>query len=139
MSQINVVGNQNLDFGTVHLFGKSYGECVSGSVKLTGNSEGVPDDMDGFQAMVLSNDTYEVSFETVLPSTTVLPARGDRIDIGKINLSATIMEWEITATAGKSNRFKITATHWVSIGGAFGVGPTVSTLPVAPAVPPSED
>lgn len=134
-----VIGNNTLDFGTVHIFGKGWGECVSGSIKLTGNSEGVPDDMDGFQAMILTNDTYEVSFETVLSSTLVLPARGDRVDIGKINLSATITEWEITATGGKSNRLKITCSHWVSIGGAYGVGPAVTVLPVVPNVPASED
>lgn len=139
MSQIKVIGNQNLDFGTVHIFGKAFGECVNGSIKLTGGGEGVPDDMDGFQAYILNNDTYEVSFETILPSTVPLPARGDRVDIGKVNLSATITEWEITAPAGKSNRFKITASHWVSIGGAFGAGPTVTTLPVVPGAPPSED
>ena len=139
MSQIKVIGNAALLFGTVDIAGKTYGECLSASIELSGGEEGVPDDMDGFQAFILSNDTYNVTMECIIPSTVVLPARGDRVDIGMINLGCTLTKWKITGEKGKSRKIEITCSHWVSIGGAFGVGPAVTTLPVTPAAPPSED
>lgn len=137
MSQIKVIGNANLMFGNLHIVGKTYGEVIDASIKLTGDGEGVPDDMAGFQAYILSNDTYEISFEAVIPSTVPLPARGDRVDVGKINVAANILDWELMAPAGKANRIKINCSHWVSIGGAIGVGAPVT--PVASNLAPASE
>lgn len=140
MSQIKVIGNAKLLFGTVDIAGKAFGECESADIELTGDEEGVPDDMGGFQSFILSNDQYKVTLNCILPSTVILPARGDRVDVGQINVACSIQSWKVTGEAGKSRKIAITCSHWVSIGGAFGVGPTVTTLPAVPlAPPPSED
>ncbi|MES2596385.1 MAG: hypothetical protein V4662_13655 [Verrucomicrobiota bacterium] len=139
MSQIKVIGNAKLIFGTVDIAGKVYGECESATIELTGNEEGVPDDMDGFQAFILSNDHYKVTMSTILPKDTPLPARGDRIDVGGINVACSCLGWKQTGEKGKPRKFELTCSHWISIGGVIGVGPTVTTLPVVPAAPPSED
>lgn len=139
MSQIKVIGNAALLFGTVDIAGKTYGECESANIELTGDEEGVPDDMGGFQAFILANDTYKVSMTCIIPSTAVLPSRADQVDIGYINLACTVMSWRIVAEKGKSRKIEMTLSHWVSIGGVFGVGAPVTTLPAVPSAPPAED
>lgn len=140
MSQIKVIGNAKLFFGTVDIAGKVYGECESASIELTGGEEGVPDDMDGFQAFILSNDHYKVTMSCILPKDAPLPARGDRIDVGQINVACSCLGWKITAEKAKARKIEITCSHWISIGGVIGVGPAVTVLPAVPAVaPPAED
>lgn len=140
MSQIKVIGNASLVFGTIEVAGTVFGQVESANIELTGDEEGVPDDMGGFQSYILSNDHYKISLTAIFPSNTAIPARGDRVDITVLNVAATILGAKLVYERGKARKIEITAAHWVSIGGALGVGPTVTTLPAVPAVPPpSED
>lgn len=139
MSQIKVIGNANLIFGTVDVAGSYYGQVESASIELMGDEEGVPDDMGGFQAYILSNDQYKVSLTTIVPNDVAMPARGDRLDVPAIGVACSILSWKQSREKGKPCKLELTCAHWISIGGVLGTGPTVTLVPLVPAAAVAED
>lgn len=139
MSQIKVIGNAKLIFGTVDVAGSYYGQVESASIELTGDEEGVPDDMGGFQSYILSNDQYKVSLTTIVPNDVPMPSRGDRLDVPAIGVACSILSWKQSREKGKPCKLELTVAHWVSIGGALGVGPTVTLVPLVPSAAIAED
>lgn len=128
MSQLKVLGNAALIFGTIELAGTVFGQVESGSIELTGDEEGVPDNMGAFQAFLLTNDTYNVNLTAIVPSGSSLPARGSLVSVPAINLGCSVLSSKWTYEKGKSKKLELTAAHWVSIGGALSVGPTVTVI-----------
>ena len=128
MSQLKVLGNASLVFGTIELAGTTFGQVESGSIELTGDEEGVMDNMGNLQSFILTNDQYKISLTAIVPSGTSLPARGSLVNIPALNLGCSCLSSKWTYEKGKSKKLELTVAHWVSIGGALGVGPTVTTI-----------
>lgn len=139
MSKQTIIGNADLIMGTVDIMGQYYGQVEQASIELTGDEEGVPDDSGGFQAFILSNDQYKVSVTTIVPKSVPMPTRGARVDVPALGVACSVLNWRQERQAGKPAKLIMTLSHWFSIGGALGVGPTVTTLPLVAAMPPDED
>lgn len=128
MSQLKVIGNASLVFGTIELAGTVFGQVESGSIELTGDEEGIMDNMGAIQSFILSNDQYKINLTAIVPSGTSLPARGSLVNIPALNLGCSCLSSKWTYEKGKSKKLELTIAHWISIGGSLGVGPNVTTI-----------
>jgi len=128
MSQLKVLGNASLVFGTIELAGTTFGQVESGSIELTGDEEGVVDNMGAFQSFILSNDQYKINLTAIVPSGTSLPSRGSLVDIPALNLGCSCLSSKWVYEKGKSKKLELTVAHWTSIGGALGTGPTQTVI-----------
>lgn len=128
MSQMKVIGNASLVFGTIELAGTVFGQVESGSIELTGDEDSVADNMAAIQAYLLTNDQYKVNLTAIVPSSASLPERGSLVNVPAINLGCSCLSSKWVYEKGKSKKLELTAAHWVSIGGALNVGPTVTVI-----------
>lgn len=124
-SRARLIGNQNLEVGTVEL-GDYFGQVVSGSVSHLVDEEEVPDALDNTQAIIQTKERKEFSMETAWDTTAPDPIMGDSLVLPS-GETAIVNKAEWKWAAGKQKGFTIEAT-WRE---ALGNNPTKSYVELA--------
>lgn len=124
-----IIGNADLIFGTLELAGTVFGQVEAGSIEYLGDEEGIPDSEGGWQSYLITNPRYEIQMTAIFPKSGILPTIGEVLSVPKLNIGATLLKWKLVYENKRHRKLEITAAHWLSIGGALGVGPTVTVEP----------
>lgn len=112
---MTVIGNQNLLFGTCQL-GSTYGTIEDADENLTANLQEIMDCCGGTQAVILSNEKYELSMTVTLAADAVLPVLGDDITFPTAGITGQITERGRKWSQGGVVKMSLKAFHWKSMG-----------------------
>ncbi len=113
--QMTVIGNQNLLFGTCQL-GSTWGTIETADENLTAKLEEIMDCCGGTQAVILSNEKYELGLTITLSADATLPVIGDDIAFPSAGITGQITERGRTWNQGGVVKMKLKAFHWTSMG-----------------------
>ena len=125
-SRARLIGNQNLEIGTIEL-GDFFGQVVSGSVSHSVDEEEVPDALDNTQAIIQTKERKEFNMETAWDTTAPDPIMGDSLTLPSGEV-AIVNKAEWKWAADKQKGFTIEAT-WRE---ALGNTPTKSYVTIVP-------
>ena len=112
-----------IDYGVCE-FPTTFGEVVSGSVKLTCDKQEWENCRGNVKLILLRNQRYEMQLEVEFDSALDLPALGDDIAFPFWEVTGQVLDAEIKGSRTERIRMSINATHWIELGSS----PTVTQL-----------
>ena len=120
-----LIGPDDEDFlyGTCEV-SQGYGIVKSAKEKETADKKLFEDCRGNTRAVLLANETIELSLEVVFDATIGKPDLGDDIAFPESGVTGQVVESEVSWEQGGEKGLSITATHWKALGST----PTVTHL-----------